>query len=493
MTERICPSLKNRMISAAKAAEVIQDGMTVAMSGYAMAGYPKAIPAELIRKKKEGNNLSINLVTGANVPWLDEVLGSEGIISRRAPMCANKVLASQINSNKVSYVEQQMCKMPRLLRSHSFGKLDVAVVEALAVNEEGLVPTTSVGLTKYLLEASSEIIVEVNSAQPEILFGMHDVYLQKEPPATEPIPLMGCTDRIGSTYIPFDVSKIKYLVETEIPENDIQISAHTIETEKISENLFGFFRKEYQSKKNGNLPPIQMGFGNIADTIADLMRSSEFNNLQFFCGGISEKIMRLLLSGKASGVSTSGITMNPSTRNILEEIPEIHTKLVLRNGDLINNSEIIGRLGIIALNTGIEIDIYGNVNSSHIGGNRVLNGIGGGANFAQNAGLSVILIPSISKGGAISNIVPMVSHQDICEHDVDVIITENGYADLRGLDDLQRADAIISNCASDEYRKQLMDYLGEAKKTGGHHPQDPKLAFEWYSRLNETGVMLEKH
>ncbi len=159
---------------------------------------------------------------------------------------------------------------------------------------------------------------------------------------------------------------------------------------------------------------------------------------------------------------------------------------------MINNAEIIGRLGVIALNTGIEIDIYGNVNSSHIGGNRVVNGIGGGANFAQNAGLSVMLISSVSKCGAISNIVPMVSHQDICEHDIDIVITENGYADVRGLDDLQRAEAIISNCAAEEYKQQLFDYFEASKKLGGHHPQNPQMAFGWYTRLKETGTMLEK-
>ena len=164
---------------------------------------------------------------------------------------------------------------------------------------------------------------------------------------------------------------------------------------------------------------------------------------------------------------------------------------MLRNGDLINNSEIIGRLGVLALNTSIEIDIYGNVNSSHIAGTRVVYGIGGGANFAQNAGLSIVLIPSMSKGGAISNIVPMVSHQDICEHDIDVVITENGLADVRGLDDLQRAEAIIENCAADEYKQPLFDYFSAAKKLGGHHPQNPQLAFAWYTRLKETGTMHE--
>ena len=71
MIDRICEPLKNKVTSAAKASELIMDGMTIAMSGYAMAGYPKAIPEELVRRKAEGQPLKINLITGANVPWLD--------------------------------------------------------------------------------------------------------------------------------------------------------------------------------------------------------------------------------------------------------------------------------------------------------------------------------------------------------------------------------------------------------------------------------------
>ena len=104
----------------------------------------------------------------------------------------------------------------------------------------------------------------------------------------------------------------------------------------------------------------------------------------------------------------------------------------------------------------------------------------------------MVLIPSIAKGGAISNIVPMVSHQDISEHDVDVVVTENGVADLRGLDDGERADAIIAACASDTYRSQLTAYLQTARRqAGGHHPQLPETAFGWYSRLEDEGTMLD--
>ena len=184
--------------------------------------------------------------------------------------------------------------------------------------------------------------------------------------------------------------------------------------------------------------------------------------------------------------------MSERVEQILDETPNLSDHLVIRNGDISNSAEVIGRLGLVALNTGIEIDVYGNVNSSHIAGSRVVNGIGGGAGFAQNAGLSVMLIPSEAKGGAISNIVPMVSHQDIGEHDVDVVVTEHGIADLRGLDDGERADAIVAHCASDAYRVQLAAYLKTAREQcGGHHPQLPDVAFGWYRRLKEEGTMLE--
>jgi succinyl-CoA:acetate CoA-transferase len=489
MIDKICPSLRNRITSAAKASEIILDGMTVAMTGYAMAGYPKAVPEELVKQKKEGRNLSINLITGANVPWLDEVLGGAGIISGRAPMCASKVLASQINKHQVNYVEQQMSKMPRLLRSGRLGTIHVLVVEALAVTEDGIIPTTSVGLTKCLLEQACEIIIEINSAQPELLYGLHDVYIPKMPPDAEPIPLTGITDRIGLEYIPFDTSHIKYIIETNKPEIELQSTAFNVESGKTAENFIRFL-KTNTSDNTAKLPPIQLGFGNIADAVADLLAATEYTDLRFFCGGISPGILKLLRSGKAKGISTAGITMNESSAELLQQIENIREKLVIRNGDMINNSEIISRMGVMALNTGIEIDIYGNVNSSHIGGNNVVNGIGGGANFAQNAGLSILLISSVSKGGAISNIVPMVFHQDICEHDIDVVITENGYADLRGLDDLCRAEAIISNCASDEYKQKLNDYFYASKQLGGHHPQNPLMALEWYSRLQKRGTML---
>ncbi len=484
---------ENRISTAEEAAASIVNGMTVAMSGYAMAGYPKAVIEVLAQRKRGGEDLSLGLITGANVPWLDETLGAEEIISRRAPMVASRTLAAQANRGSVRYVEQQMSKMPALLRHESFGQIDVAVVEALGFDGNGhLIPTSSVGMTHHLMGAAQRVIVEINAAQPEVLRDLHDVFIPAAAPDTEPIPLVRTNQRIGKSGIPVDPKKISHIVETAIPERMGPQPSGTAVTSRISDHLFNFLELEV-ARTGGRLPPIQTGFGGIADSIADAFQESGFRDLQFFCGGITEPVLELLASGKAAALSTGGLGMSERVEQILRETPNLRDHLVIRNGDITNSPEVIRRLGLMSLNTGIEVDIYGNVNSSHIAGSRVVNGIGGGAGFAQNAGLSVILIPATAKDGAISNIVPMVSHQDIGEHDVDVVVTEHGVADLRGLDDGERADALVMRCASDAYRGQLTAYLETARRDcGGHHPQLPDLAFGWYRRLKETGTMLEE-
>jgi succinyl-CoA:acetate CoA-transferase len=481
----------NRIATAEDAAASIGNGMTVAMSGYAMAGYPKAVVEALVQRKRSGEDLSFGLITGANVPWLDETLGAEELVTRRAPMVAGRALAAQANDGSLRYVEQQMSKMPRLLRSNSLGEIDIAVVEALGFDRNGdLIPSSSIGMTHYLMDAADEIIVEINAAQPEVLRELHDIYIPEAAPGTRPIPLVRTNQRIGKSGIPVDPGKIRCVVHTDIPERMGSQPTGTAATKDIADHLFDFL--EVEVRRTGHLPPIQTGFGSLADSVADAFQHSGFDDLRFFCGGITEPVLELLASGKATALSTGGLGMSERVEQILENVPDLSHHLVIRNGDITNSAEVIGRLALVALNTGIEIDIYGNVNASHIAGSRVVNGIGGGASFAQNAGLSVILIPATAKGGAISNIVPMVSHQDIGEHDVDVVVTEHGVADLRGLDDGERADAIITHCASEAYQGQLSAYLQTAREQcGGHHPQLPEAAFGWYRRLEDEGTMLE--
>jgi succinyl-CoA:acetate CoA-transferase len=142
----------------------------------------------------------------------------------------------------------------------------------------------------------------------------------------------------------------------------------------------------------------------------------------------------------------------------------------------------------------IEADIYGNVNSTHIMGSSIMNGIGGSGDFARNGFMSIFMAPSTAKNGTISSIVPMVSHVDHTEHDVSVVVTEQGLADLRGLSPTQRAKLVIENCSHPDYRAELLDYYNRASSlsTGKHTPHLLTESLSWHSRYLRTGHMLRQ-
>src|SRR5690606_35905024 len=173
-------------------------------------------------------------------------------------------------------------------------------------------------------------------------------------------------------------------------------------------------------------------------------------------------------------------------------IEKYKDKLVLRPQEISNHPELIRRMGIISINTALEVDIYGNVNSTHVRGTQMMNGIGGSGDFARNARLAIFVTKSIAKNGDISSIVPFVSHVDHTEHDVDVIVTEQGYADLRGLAPVERAEVILENCVHPSYRAQLREYYDEALTRGGQTPHVLEKAFSWHTDLAKNGTMLQK-
>lgn len=490
MENRIkCLELQKKKKTAAEAAAIIQKDMLIAFGGYTSSGYPKKIARELVKRKETEPDLSIRMLTGANTGPLDTMLSEADLITWRAPMLESKAIAKQVNRGEVHYVEQQMNKMPRWLDQNVFGRIDVAVVEALCITEEGgIVPTSSVGMVPNFLAKADKIIVEINTAQPMALYGMHDIFL---PQRHQPIPLTDVAEKIGKPYIKVDLDKIYAIVESNELDQTAPIGESKQQTVRIAENLVGFLQAEVSHMPDGKLPPLQTGFGNLAVEIVRGLGKSDFTDLTFFCGGITEAVLDLIAAGKVRAVSAGSIQMTPRAVQLLEEQPELfRSKIILRNGEITNQAETIGRMGIIALTSGVEMDMYANVNSSHIAGTQIVNGLGGGANFAENAALSILLLPSENKGGAISTIVPMVSHQDICEHDIDVVITENGFADLRGLDDVQRAEAVIEHCAGPHFKDALRDYLERAKtQVGGHHPQLLEEVFSWHIRLKQTGTM----
>jgi succinyl-CoA:acetate CoA-transferase len=222
------------------------------------------------------------------------------------------------------------------------------------------------------------------------------------------------------------------------------------------------------------------------------LNEGPFNNLTAYTEVLQDGMLEMLKSGKLAKASATAFSLSPeANQELADNIDFYRDRIVLRTQEISNHPEVIRRLGIIAMNGMIEADIYGNVNSTHVMGTRIMNGIGGSGDFARNGFLSVFMTPSTAKGGSISTIVPMVSHVDHTEHDVQIVVTEQGLADLRGLPPRQRALNIIEKCAHPDFRPRLRDYFERACNSGRgmHTPHLLEEALSWHHRFEETGQM----
>ncbi|MCG0278655.1 MAG: acetyl-CoA hydrolase/transferase family protein [Thermanaeromonas sp.] len=491
-----CPELLKKVTSAAEAAELIKDGMTVGTSGFTPAGYPKAVPLALAERAKK-ERIKINLWTGASVgDELDGALARAGIINKRLPYQTNESIRDAINRREVQYIDIHLSQVAQQARYGFLGHLDVAIVEAVAITPEGyLIPSTSVGNTPTFVELAEKVIVEINTSQPLELEGMHDIYIPADPPKRKPIPLTRVDERIGTPYILCEPDKIAAIVFTDIPDNVRPLAPVDAISKQMAENLIEFFKREI---KAGRLPdkllPLQSGVGSVANAVLAGLAQSDFSDLEFYSEVIQDSVFDLIDAGKMRFVSGTSITASEAgLKRFYENIKSYRQKIILRPQEISNNPEVIRRLGIIAMNTAIEVDIYGNVNSTHIMGTRMMNGIGGSGDFSRSAYLSIFATPSTAKNGAISCIVPMVSHVDHTEHEVHVIVTEWGVADLRNKCPVERAQEIINNCAHPDYRPLLKEYLDKALKRGGHTPHCLEEALSWHIRFGAHGSMKPKN
>ncbi|GAC1034022.1 acetyl-CoA hydrolase/transferase family protein [Pseudomonas sp. No.21] len=487
------PSLLGKVMSAADAASLIEDGMTIGMSGFTRAGEAKAVPRALAERAKQ-QPLQITLMTGASLGNdLDKQLTEAGVLARRMPFQVDSTLRKAINDGSVMFIDQHLSETVEQLRNHQLKLPDIAVIEAVAITEEGhIVPTTSVGNSASFAIFAKRVIVEINLAHDTNLEGLHDVYIPTYRPTRTPIPLTRVDDRIGTTAIPIPPEKIAAIVFTEQPDSLSTVLPPDAETQAIADHLIGFFAREVEAGRLSNsLAPLQAGIGSIANAVMCGLIDSPFEDLSMYSEVLQDSTFDLIDAGKLRFASGSSITLS-ARRNadVFGNLERYKDKLVLRPQEISNHPEVVRRLGIIGINTALEFDIYGNVNSTHVGGTRMMNGIGGSGDFARNAHLAIFVTKSIAKGGAISSVVPMVSHVDHTEHDVDILVTEQGLADLRGLAPRERARAIIDHCVHPDYRAALDDYFERACAKGGHTPHLLREAMDWHINLEETGRML---
>ncbi len=485
-------SLWGKVVGAEEAALHIQDGMCVGMSGFTRAGDAKVVPLALAERAST-EKIKITLLTGASLGSdVDKTLAAAGVLARRIPFQADPTLSKAINRGEVMFVDQHLSETVEMLRSNQLPQVDVAVIEAVAITEEGgIVPTTSIGNSATFAILAKKIIIELNLSQSMDLLGLHDVYIPTRRPFREPIPVTAPHDRAGLSYIPIDPSRIAAIVITEKNDSTANIQPADDDTNAIAQHLVQFFRQEVQKGHMGtSLFPLQAGIGSIANAVLHGFIDSPFHDLTMYSEVLQDSTFELFDAGKLVFASGSSITLSGQrAKTVFGNINVYKDRLVLRPQEISNHPEVIRRLGVIAINTALEADLYGNVNSTHVCGTDMMNGIGGSGDFARNAYLGIFVTKSVAKNGAISSIVPMVTHVDHNEHDVDILVTEQGLADLRGLAPRERARLVIDNCVHPDYRPILNDYFDRSCAHGGHTPHLLEEAFALHQSYRQHGTM----
>jgi succinate CoA transferase len=488
-------------ITAEEAASLIENGDNVGLSGFTPAGVPKMVPhaisVKAIKEHEAGRAFKINVYTGASTGQsCDGDLTNAQAIAYRAPYTTNRDFRSHVNAGELAYQDMNLSNMASQLRYGNLGPVDWAVIEVSDIDLVGdkahLYLTAAVGISPTICRmARKGIFLEYNRHHAGQMRGIHDIYEIEDHPYRTPIAITEAMDRIGTPYIEVPQEKIKGVIDCDIPDEARAFTAPSAKTDSIGQNVADFLLDNLRS---GLIPKsflnIQSGVGSTANAVLGAMGScKEIPNFGIYTEVLQNAAIELLLSGRVTGASACSLTItDEELQKIYANIDFFKKHLVLRPSEISNNPEVIARIGVCAMNTAIEADIYGHVNSTKIGGTRMMNGIGGSADFTNNAYLSIFSCGSTTKDGKISSIVPFCSHVDHTSHFVDAIVTEYGVADLRGIGDMERARRIIA-VAHPDYRPLLNDYLKLAEKYGGEVHHVLSAAFAMHDTYRRKGDM----
>ncbi|MBK8805499.1 MAG: acetyl-CoA hydrolase/transferase family protein [Bacteroidales bacterium] len=484
-------------MSAEEAAKFIKHDYNVAFSGFTPAGSPKEVPTALAKlaqaEHDAGKPFKIGMFTGASTgDSLDGALARAHAIKFRTPYQSNNDLKNLINKGEVDYYDMHLSQLAQEMRYNFLGEVDIAIIEAADVNEKGeIVLTSSVGISPTAARLAKKIIIELNENHPAAIKGLHDIYEMQDPPIRRAVPVYTVKDLIGSPVIKVEPSKIIAVVKTNRKDEVKAFTPVDAVTARIGENVANFLANEI---KMGRIPaeflPVQSGVGNIANAVlGSLGANKDIPNFMMYTEVVQDAVIELMEQERLTFVSGCSLTVTPEVLDkIYKNLNFFKPRMILRPQEISNNPEVVRRLGLITINTALEADIFGNINSTQVLGTTMMNGIGGSGDFTRNSFLSMFVCPSVAKNGAISAIVPMVSHMDHSEHSVKVLVTEYGVADLRGKSPNQRAQAIIENCVHPEYKQLLWDYTRLCGKKL-HTPHTLSAALAMHCEFLKSGDM----
>jgi succinyl-CoA:acetate CoA-transferase len=467
--------------TAAAAAARIDPGAVLGISGFGSVGYPKLVP-EALAARADAADLDLTVISGGSVgPEVDEALVEAGAMARRYPFIGHERLRDGINAGAVAFHDRHVETVADEVRFGGLPAPDLAVVEAVAVGEDWLVPAPSVGSTPAFVHAADRLVVEVNDAQPRGLEALHDLLVRDAPPARQPLALDAADDRIGATRVAFDPEKLAAVVRTDRADTTYEFREPTAADRALADELAGFLDAELdRNPAFSEALNLQFGVGSVGNAVVSALDAVELGDrdVTYFGEVIQDALLDAIDDGLVEAASATSLALSSDGQDrLFAALDHYADSVVLRPVDVSNDPGLIDAFGVVAVNGAVEVDLTGQVNSTHIGTD-VVGGVGGSGDFLRAALLSVVALPSTAAGGDVSRVVPRVAHVDHTEHDVDVIVTDQGVADLRGLSPRERMRAML-DVAHPDYRDALADHRERALERGGHTPGGFDLAADW--------------
>ena len=506
-----CKELHNKIMDPKDTIQFFKPGMNLGWSGFTPAGYPKVVPIALADYVEENNlqgKWKFNLFIGASVgAETEDRWATLDMIDRRWPYQTGKNIAKGINEGRIRMGDKHLSLFAQDLgygfytKDTETGKLDIGIIEVSAITEDGgLVPTSSCGVIPEILMQCDKIIVEVNTGEPSFE-GMHDIITPGTPPNRQVFDITKADDRIGKTYAECDPSKIIAVCESKLRDKGRAFTDIDDTSKAIAQHIMDFLGNEVKAGRlPENLLPLQSGVGSIANAVVGGLADGPFKNLTVYTEVLQDTMLDLFDSGKLDAASACSLSLSedPGFPRFFDNWDKYADKIVLRPLSVSNAPEPIRRLGCIAMNTPVEFDMYAHANSTLVGGTRMINGLGGSGDFLRNGFLKIMHTPSArptkTDPTGITCVVPKAPHIDHTEHDLDVVVTEQGLADLRGLAPKERAQEIINKCVHPDYKDIIQEYFDIAKKEClakgiGHEPQLFDRCFKMQMNLAKNGTM----
>jgi acyl-CoA hydrolase len=360
---------------------------------------------------------------------------SLGAVLERAP--ANIALTSFVGmgSNANLLADGRMglipCHMSDLGQMVVQGPLrpDVAMVLASPPDSDGM---CSLGVVSDYIwpaaGAAAVVLAEINANVPQVA---------------------------GETRIPFD--RFDGYVQTDRSLPEYQRSRPSAIEAAIGARVAEFVR-------DGSC--IQIGVGRLGEAVLQAVAGRR--DLGVHTGMVGETILELMSEGVVTnackGIDT-GVTVAGSilggARAVALAAAQPH--LQLRSVNYTNSADVIARIdNFVSINSAIEVDLLGQINAEVVNG-RYVGGIGGSIDYMRPAarapgGRSLVALPAAARGG-VSRIVPQVQRVTAARSDVDVVVTEHGVAELRGVSEGERVKRLI-DIAAPEHRDALRGAAG---------------------------------